>query len=111
MKRLLLLLLIILLGLVAVVAVVVGRTLLLPAAAYNREPVSLPEGLDGQRAAESLAAAIRLPTLSHQVGAPASQLAASNAAFAGMREWLAQRYPQITAKTEPPAPGRPSILP
>ena len=57
MKRLLLLLLIVLLGLMAVV---VGRTLLLPAAAFNSAPVSLPEGLDGQRAAESLAAAIRL---------------------------------------------------
>jgi carboxypeptidase PM20D1 len=107
MKRLLLLLLLILLGLVAVV---VGRTLLLPAAAFNSAPVSLPEGLDGQRAAESLAAAIRLPTLSHQVGAPASQLTASNAAFAGMRDWLAQRYPQVTANTEPLATGSPSIL-
>lgn len=107
MKRLLLLLLIILLGLLAVV---VGRTLLLPAAAYNSAPVSLPEGLDGQRAAESLAAAIRLATLSHQVGAPASQLAASDAAFAGLREWLALRYPQVTANTEPLATGSPSIL-
>src|SRR3989338_3519435 len=107
MKRLLLLLLLILLGLVAVV---VGRTLLLPAAAFNSAPVSLPEGLDGQRAAESLAAAIRLPTLSHQVGAPASQLAASDAAFVGLREWLAQRYPQVTASAETLATGSPSIL-
>ena len=107
MKRLLLLLLIILLGLIAIV---VGRALMLPAAAYNSAPVSLPDGLDGQRAAENLAAAIRLPTLSHQVGAPASLLAASNAAFAGMREWLAQRYPQVTANTEPLATGSPSIL-
>src|SRR3989344_3579225 len=75
MKRLLLLLLLILLGLVAVV---VGRTLLLPAAAFN--------------------------------SAPASQLTASNAAFAGMRDWLAQRYPQVTANTEPLATGSPSIL-
>ena len=107
MKRLLLLLLLILIGLMAVV---VGRTLLLPAAAYNSAPVSLPEGLDGQRAAESLAAAIRLPTLSHQVGAPASQLAASDAAFAELREWLAQRYPRVTAGTESLATGSPSIL-
>lgn len=107
MKRLLLLLLIILLGLVTVV---VGRTLLLPAAAYNSAPVSLPEGLDAQRAAESLSAVIRLPTLSHQVGAPASQQAASDAAFAGLRDWLAQRYPQVTANTEPLNTGSPSIL-
>src|SRR3990167_6119053 len=107
MKRLLLVILIALLGLIGVV---VGRTMLLPAAAYNSAPVSLPEGLDGQRAAESLAAAIRLPTLSHQVGAPASQLAASDAAFAKLREWMALRYPQVTANTEPLATGSPSIL-
>jgi len=107
MKRLLLVVLIALLGLIAVV---VGRTLLLPPAAFNSAPVSLPEGLDAQRAAESLAAAIRLPTLSHQVGTPASQQAASDAAFAGLREWLAQRYPRLTATTEQLDTGSPSIL-
>jgi carboxypeptidase PM20D1 len=107
MKRLLLILLIALLGLIAVV---VGRTLLLPAAAFNSAPISLPKGLDAQRAAESLSAAIRLPTLSHQIGAPASQLAASDAAFAGMREWLAQRYPGINATTLRETTNSPSLL-
>lgn len=107
MKRLLLLLLVLLLGLLAVV---VGRTLLLPPAAFNRAPVSLPEGLDGQRAAERLAAAIRLPTLSHQVGTAPSQQAASAAAFAGLRDWLQHSYPRLSATTEQLPTGSPSIL-
>lgn len=107
MKRLLWIVPIALLGLSAVV---VGRTLLLPPVAVNTQPVTLPAGLDAQRAANSLAAAIRLPTLSHQVGAPASQLAASDAAFAGMREWLSTHYPQVSATTRSEATGTPSIL-
>jgi len=97
-------------GLLTLAAVLLGRTLLLPAPLYNSQPVSLPAGIDAQRAAASLSAAIQLPTLSHQVGAPASQLAASAAAFAGMADWLEQRYPRLAAASQREATGSPSLL-
>jgi carboxypeptidase PM20D1 len=107
MKRLLLTLLS---TVVILLAVVIGRTLMLPAAQFNHEAVTLPQGLDGQRAAQSLAAAIRLPTISHQVGAPASQQAASNAAFAAVNDWLQARYPQVVANTQREDITAPSIV-
>ena len=100
----------VLLALLALAAVLLGRTWLLPAPQYNDQPVSLPAGLDAQRAAASLSAAIQLPTLSHQVGAPASQLAASDAAFAGMADWLAQHYPRLMAASTREHTGSPSLL-
>ncbi|WXL26049.1 M20 family peptidase [Ectopseudomonas mendocina] len=91
-------------------AIVLGRTLLQPAAQFNPDPVARPAGLDPQRAAESLSAAIRLPTISHQIGAPAAQQAASNAAFAALERWLQERYPHLVATALREEIKGPSIL-
>lgn len=107
MKRLLLMLLT---ALLILVCVLVGRTLLLPEARLNRDSVQLPAAIDAQRAAESLAAAIRLPTISHQIGAPAAQLEASQAAFAGLRQWLAERYPRVSQQLQMEETGSQSLL-
>ena len=107
MKRLLLMLLT---ALLILVCVLVGRTLLLPEARLNRDSVQLPAAIDAQRAAESLAAAIRLPTISHQIGVPAAQLEASQAAFAGLRQWLAERYPRVSQQLQMEETGSQSLL-
>jgi carboxypeptidase PM20D1 len=107
MKRLLLVLLS---AVLILLVVVLARTFAQPAAEFNANPVALPDGLDAQRAAQSLSAAIRLQTISHQVGAPAAQQAASDKAFRELEAWLQERYPQVVATTVREQVRAPSIL-
>lgn len=82
------------LAIAALVAVVVGRTLMVPAyvAATTPPPASK---FDAAKLAARLAEAVKFRTISWQPGAPAEDVAASQAAFAQFREWITTTYPQF----------------
>jgi carboxypeptidase PM20D1 len=100
----------VLLALLLLTLVVLTRALLIAPPLLNTQPVELPAGLDAQRAAQSLSAAIQLPTLSLQEGADAQALAASSAAFAQMQQWLAEHYPRLSAAVIAEPTGSASLL-
>lgn len=97
-------------SLTLLLAVLIGRTLLLPSMHLSASTPALPQGIDAQRAARHLGEAIRLPSISHQLGAAPAELQASRAAFAGLQEWLARSYPQFSASTERQVFGGASLL-
>ena len=78
-------------------AVVIGRTLMIPAATLAE--AGAPASIDAEGAAGRLAEAIRFPTISHQRGADPADIARSDAAFEGFRDWLDTTYPAFTSAT------------
>ena len=78
-------------------AVVMGRTLMIPAASLAE--AGAPASIDAEGAAGRLAQAIRFPTISHQRGADPADIARSNAAFEGFRDWMEVTYPAFTDAT------------
>lgn len=87
-------------GLLLLFLILLGRTLLLDPPRISQGSPTLPAGIDAQQVAEHLGEAIRFPTISHQVGVGTAKLAESQAAFAGLRDWLASRYPRFSAAAE-----------
>jgi carboxypeptidase PM20D1 len=102
----------ILLGLAAVVAalvaIVIGRTLMVPA----YKPVAVPNmtTFDANLIAQRLAEAVRFRTISWQEGAPAADVAASNAAFLAFRDWIERTYPNAAKTLTREAVGGYSLL-
>ncbi len=84
--------------LLLLVAVVVGRTLMVPVA--ELVDVGAAESMDAEGAARHLAEAVRFPTISHQSGADAADLARSAKAFEDFRTWMDATYPAFTAATK-----------
>jgi carboxypeptidase PM20D1 len=78
------------------IAVVVGRTLMVPA--YTPVPAREASAFDGNIVAQRLAEAVKFRTISYQEGAPAEDVAASQAAFVAFRDWIETTYPNV-AKT------------
>lgn len=66
-----------------------------------------PLGADPVR---HLAAAVRFPTISHQSGAPAEVVAASERAFSEFRTFLEQTYPLVFERTDAEWVNRYSLL-
>lgn len=93
---------------VLLIVVVVGRTLMVPVAA----PVEAGAAgsVDAEQAARHLAEAVRFETISHQRGAAADDLARSDAAMTGFRDWLGATYPAFTAATSREIFGGHSLL-
>ncbi|MFM9863211.1 MAG: M20 family peptidase [Micropepsaceae bacterium] len=88
----------ILLGLLAAVAllaaIVIGRTMMVPA--YTPVSATHKSTFDANAIAVHLAQAIKFRTISHQDGAPAEDIAASQAAFTALRTWIETTYPNVT---------------
>ncbi len=88
----------ILLGLAAVfvllIAVVIGRTLMVPA--YKPVPAREASAFDANTVANHLAEAVKFRTISWQAGAPAEDVAASQAAFVAFRDWIEATYPNVS---------------
>lgn len=82
----------------ALAAVLVGRTLMV--APYQPPPADAApsSAFDADAIANHLAETVRIRTISWQDGAPAEDIAASHAAFAALRDWIATTYPNV-AKT------------
>lgn len=78
-------------------AVVIGRTLMV--APLDLAHAGKADSIDAERAAQHLAEAVRFETISHQRGAKAADIARSEAAFEGFRNWIDETYPAFTAAT------------
>lgn len=79
------------------VAVVIGRTLMVPA--MDLAEAGKADSIDAERASRHLAEAVRFPTISHQRGADATEIARSEEAFTGFRNWMDETYPAFTEAT------------
>ncbi len=77
-------------------AIVIGRTLMAPV--YKAGPVTQASTFDANTVAAHLAAAVKFRTISWQDGAPAENVAASQAALTTFRDWIEATYPNV-AKT------------
>ena len=81
-------------AIVLLIAVVIARTLMVPA--HVPQPPNRTSVFDANAIAARLAEAVKFKTISWQEGAPAADVAASNAAFMAFRDWIETTYPNVT---------------